>query len=45
MDNLEQDHPPTVINPLSMSIDYSGKECLILDLMYVNMYLYKDKKI
>ena len=34
---------PRVVNPLSVSIDYSGKKRLILDLRYVNMHLYEDK--
>ena len=41
--NLEWDHPPRIVNPLSVSIDSSCKKRLILDLRYVNMYLYKDK--
>ena len=40
---LERDHSPEVINPLSTSIDSSGKKRLILDLGYVNMHLYEDK--
>ena len=40
---LERDHPPRVFNPLSVSIDSSGKKHLILDLRYVNMHLCKDK--
>ena len=40
---VEQDQPPRVVNPLSMSIDSPGKRCLILDLRYVNMHFYKDK--
>ena len=40
---LERDHPPRVVNTLSVSIDSSGKKHLILDLRYVNMHLYKDK--
>ena len=35
--------PPRVVNPWSMSIDFSGKKHLILDLRYVNMHHYKDK--
>ena len=41
--NLEWDHPPRIVNPLSVSIDSSCKKRLILDLRYVNMHLYKDK--
>ena len=40
---LEQDHPPRVVNPLSVSIDSSGRKRLILDLRYINMHLYQDK--
>ena len=46
---LEWDHlatpspTPRVVNPLSVSIDYSGKKRLILDVRYVNMRLYEDK--
>ena len=40
---LERDHPPRIVNPLSVSIDSSGKKRLILDLGYVNMHLVKDK--
>ena len=39
---LERD-PPRFFNPLSVSIDSSGKKRLILDLKYINMHLYKDK--
>ena len=39
---LERD-PPRFVNPLSVSIDSSGKKRLILDLKYINMHLYKDK--
>ena len=35
--------PPRVVNPLSVSIDSSGKKCLILHLRYINMHLYHDK--
>ena len=31
------------MNPLSLSIDSSGKTHLILNLRYINMHLYKDK--
>ena len=40
---LERDHPPRVVNPLSVPIDSSGKKHFILDLRYVNMHLDKDK--
>ena len=35
--------PPAVINPLSVSIQKSGKKRLILDLRHVNQYLFKSK--
>ena len=35
--------PPVVINPLSVSIQKSGKKRLILDLRHVNQYLFKSK--
>lgn len=35
--------PPTIINPLSVSIQKSGKKRLILDLRHVNLYLFKFK--
>ena len=40
---LERDHPPRVVNPLSVSIDSLGKKRLILDLRYIHMHLYQDK--
>ena len=40
---LEWDHPPRVVNPLSVSIDSSCKKRLIFDLRYVNMHLFKGK--
>ena len=39
----EAEKPPEVINPLSVSINSSGKKRLILDLRYVNGHVYKDK--
>ena len=33
--------PPVIINPLSVSIQKSGKKRLILDLRHVNQFLYK----
>ena len=37
---LERDHPPRIVNPLSVIlIDSSGKKRRILDLRYVNMHL------
>ena len=35
--------PPTVINPLSVSIQKSEKKRLILDLRHANQYLFKSK--
>ena len=35
--------PPAVINPLSVSIQKSGKKRLILELRHVNQYLFKSK--
>ena len=40
---IEAEKPPEVINPLSVSINSSGKKRLILDLRYVNGHVYKDK--
>ena len=40
---IEAEKPPEVINPLSVSINSSGKKRLILDLRYVNTHVYKDK--
>ena len=37
----EVPEPPTAINPLSVSIQASGKKRLILDLRYVNQHLSK----
>ncbi|XP_072030100.1 LOW QUALITY PROTEIN: uncharacterized protein [Amphiura filiformis] len=34
---------PLVVNPLSVSVQKSGKKRLILDLRYVNQFLWKDK--
>ena len=36
------DHPPAIVNPLSVSIQSSGKERLILDLTHVNLYILKQ---
>ena len=33
------DHPPAIVNPLSVSIQSSGKKRLILDLRHVNLYI------
>ena len=40
---IEAEKPPEVINPLSVSINASGKKRLTLDLRYVNSHVYKDK--
>ena len=37
------DHPPSIVNPLSVSIQSSGKKRLILDLRLVNLYIFKQK--
>ena len=37
------DHPPAIVNPLSVSIQSSGKKRLILDLRHVNLYIFKQK--
>lgn len=37
------DRPPTIINPLSVSVQSSGKKRLILDLRHVNLYIFKQK--
>ncbi len=34
---------PTIVNPLSASVHNSGKKRLILDLRYINKFLWKDK--
>ena len=39
----EAEESPEVINPLSVSINSSGKQRLILELRYVNTHIYKDK--
>ena len=40
---IEAEKPPEAINPLSVSINSSGKKCLILDLRSVNTHVYKDE--
>ena len=40
---IEAEKAPEVINPLSVSINPSGKKRLILDLRYVNTHVYNDK--
>ena len=37
------EHPPAIVNPLSVSIQSSGKKRLILDLRHVNLYIFKQK--
>ena len=37
------DHPPAIVNPLSVSTQSSGKKRLILDLRHVNLYIFKHK--
>ena len=41
--NIVAENLPEVINPISVSINSSGKKCLILDLRCVNIHVYKDK--
>ena len=36
-------YPPDIINPLSVSVQSSGKKRLILDLRHVNLHVYKQK--
>ncbi|XP_067654066.1 uncharacterized protein [Haliotis asinina] len=40
---VELDSPPLVVNPLSVAIQRSGKKRLILDLRFVNQFVYKRK--
>ena len=40
---VEQNSAPCVVNPLSVSINSTGKKRLILDLRYVNKFLWKEK--
>ena len=40
---MEAEKHPEIINPLSVSINSSGKKHLILHLRYVNTHVYKDK--
>ncbi len=35
---------PNVCSPLSVVCNASGKQCLVLDLRYVNEYLWKDMR-
>lgn len=35
--------PPHIVNPLSVSIQSSGKKRLILELGHVNLYIFKQK--
>ena len=34
---------PDIVNPLSVSVQNSGKKSLILDLRHVNLHIYKQK--
>ena len=36
-------HQPDIVNPLSVSVQPSGKKRLILDLRHVNLYVFKRK--
>ena len=40
---IEEEKPPKVIEPLSVSMNSSSKKHLILDLRYVNTHFCKDK--
>ena len=35
--------PPDIVNPLSVSVQSSGKKRLILDLRHINLHVYKQK--
>ena len=35
--------PPEIVNPLSVSIQKSGKKRLLLDLRHINLHLFKKK--
>ena len=37
------DRPPAIVNPLSVSVQSSGKKRLILELRHVNLYILKQK--
>ena len=37
------DYPPAIVNPLSVSVQSSGKKRLILDWRHVNLYIFKQK--
>ena len=39
----ELDHAPDYVNPLSVSVQNSGKKRLILDLRYINQFVWKQK--
>ena len=41
--NIESSVPPEVVNPLTVSVQSSGKKRLILDLRYVNNHIWKTK--
>ena len=40
---IESSVPPVVVNPLTVSVQSSGKKRLILDLRYVNHHIWKTK--
>ena len=40
---IETFSPCTVINPLAVSINATGKKRLILDLRFVNQFVWKEK--
>ena len=40
---MELNRPPHVVNPLSVSIQPNGKKRLILDLRYINNFLFKRR--
>ena len=40
---IETFSPCTVINPLTVSINATGRKSLILDLRYVNQFVWKEK--
>ena len=40
---IERSVPPSIVNPLSVSVQNSGKKHLILDLRYINKFLWKEK--
>jgi hypothetical protein len=40
---IEVDSAPEIINPLSVSIQQSGKKRLIIDLRHINVHIFKNK--